>query len=926
MMKKALERIAIVILLCIAASNAVVSAEQGEYEAYLTAFSVAAENEHLILYLNPDNTEIAVEDKRTGSIWFSNPPNRRAKEKIARGQALNKLSAQFSISYYTPGDNLRHMDNYNDSVVYEQYEILPIDNGVRIEYVVGRQWSDQSFLPVMIRRESFEELILDRLEKRSDRGLFEDCYELVTLVKIPDDYERVSVYRIDKEAVFGDYTLVSPGRKLNERDKVALIETVADQIVNNRPDLAGREALTFEHFQPFVDKEVYVLKSKLRAWDIEDMIELIKTVDYTPEDVAEDHRAMGIAEPTPEYRTFTIVIEYTLDGENLVVRVPLDEIVYPENVLDEEGNRVTLPLYTINVLEFFGAADSDATGYIFVPDGSGALINFNNGKSNFQPYYKQIYGQDLALTARKDRTTFTQQVYFPVFGLKHEYGSLVAIVEDGEAITRIRGDVAGRTTSYNVAYPEILVVPMARAELQGTVNVVVEGQIFRNQINVYQKRKNSGDVVIRYAFLPRESADYVGMALYYQKYLEERGALTKLPSQDNVPFFLELVGAVNVKEPVVGVPVNVIKRLTDYSQAEAILDELRSAGVDGIKLRFSGWLKGGLQHVYPVKLKPEGKVGSREKLASFAAYASDIGAELFLDVNFLNAYKHNLWDAFIPFRDASRYLNRQIARVYPYDLATYRPIPENSGYVVSPREMPGLVDSFLTQFQKLDVDGISLRLMGTQVNSDYREREERLVDRQQAREILRQQLAKAVADGLTVLVDGVNAFALPYVENLVNVPTESSRFHILDQDVPFLQIVLHGYKNYAGEPVNLAQNVEDSLLKAVETGACPYYLLTYEDSSILKDSSFNFLYSTNFRYWLSHAVDGYVRINEELKDVYHQRIVGHQQLAESVYVTVYENGHEVYVNYGQDSVEIGPGLTVPPKDFLVVRRGEADGQ
>ncbi len=115
-------------------------------------------------------------------------------------------------------------------------------------------------------------------------------------------------------------------------------------------------------------------------------------------------------------------------------------------------------------------------------------------------------------------------------------------------------------------------------------------------------------------------------------------------------------------------------------------------------------------------------------------------------------------------------------------------------------------------------------------------------------------------------------------------------------------------------------------MKAVETGACPYYLLTYEDSSILKDSSFNFLYSTNFRYWLSHAVDGYVRINEELKDVYHQRIVGHQQLAESVYVTVYENGHEVYVNYGQDSVEIGPGLTVPPKDFLVVRRGEADGQ
>lgn len=908
-----------ILLLCSIAVSASIAAE-----TVLPGFEVVAENESLVLYLNPENTEFVVADKRTGKLWYSNPPNRRSEEKIARGPALEQIGAQFSIAYYTPGDNLRYMDNRNDSVAFGQYEVHPIPDGVRIEYVLGRRWSDASYLPVMISKDRFEELILSKLDKAADRDLFESSYELVTLEKISGDYQRVDIYRIDKEAVFGDYTLVSPGRNLNQKNKSALIELVADQIVKNRPDLADRRGLTADDFLAFRDREVYVQKNKLRAWDIEDMIALIKTIDYTPEDVAEDHLANGIAAPKPEYRTFNVVVEYTLDGDNLVVRVPLDEVSYPQNVLDENNNRVSLPLYTINILEFFGAGNMEENGYIFVPDGSGALINFNNGKTAYPAYHQQIYGADMALNPRKERSNYTQRIHLPVFGLKHDDGAMVGIVEQGEAFARLRADVAGRTNSYNTAFPEILVVPMTRTQLQGTVNVVVEGQVFVNEINVYQKRQNQGDVVIRYGFLPSEAADYVGMARFYQDYLVENGLLRRLSPEESVPFILELVGAVHVREPFVGVPRNVIKPLTTFDQAKEIVNELLGAGVDDIKLRYSGWLKGGLEHVFPSKLRLEGKVGTSAELESFRDFAYQNGIDLFLDVNFMNAHKHGLLDGFVPLRDASRYLNRQVARAYKYNLATYQLDLENAGYVVSPSKLPSVVSKFLAEYSKLGVDGISLGNMGTQVNSDYRESLTRLVDRQQALGILRQQFDAVQQYGFKALLDGGNAYTFAYADSIVNVPMESSGFILFDEDVPFMQIVLHGYVNYAGEPFNLAQNVGNSLLKAIETGASPYYLWTFEDSSVLKDSYFDNLYATNFRYWLQDAVESYKRINAALGEVADQRIVGHERLGDQVYVTEFENGDKIYVNYGEREAEIAPGISISQRDFRLVKGGEAN--
>ena len=67
---------------------------------------------------------------------------------------------------------------------------------------------------------------------------------------------------------------------------------------------------------------------------------------YTLEDVNEDHRENEVPEKEMPKDIFTIPLYYTLDGENLVVSIPSNEVVYHSSY----------PLTEIKVLEFFGAA------------------------------------------------------------------------------------------------------------------------------------------------------------------------------------------------------------------------------------------------------------------------------------------------------------------------------------------------------------------------------------------------------------------------------------------------------------------------------------------------------------------------------------------------------------------------------------------
>lgn len=757
-----------------------------EDDQRLAGYEVYAETSALQLLVNEANAQVAVREKRTGDIWFTNPQDVDQQERIAKGALKDRIKAQLSMSYYTPRDQLITLDSYNDAVKYGQFSVTQIQDGVRIEYTLGREWNDADYLPVMISQKSFERNILSVIGD-SNLDLFLRCCDLVQMVPVSEEYPSIDVFNLDS-SVFGNYTLTAVGKSLTERNRKTLIENFVDQLVSSRSDLEGRSDIRSSHIPALMrEQPVYVLNSRARRWDLDDMIAVLKETGLSPVELRCDDELLGLDAPKAASIVFRIALEYRLEGDCLVVTVPMSDIEYPTGVVNEFGQKETYHLYSINLLEYFGAAGEEAQGYILVPDGSGALINLNSGKAA-SAYQQWVYGRDNSLDPPATLLTKTEQVYLPVFGLKNGDRSFFSIIEDGQTMALINASVAGVYDSYNKVYASYVILPKGTASLRGATSFRVEANATRNQVNVYQPRKPASDIVVRYAFLHGEDSDYSGMARYYQKYLVKTGELDRLDMSGGVPLVLDLVGAIDVRTPVLGAPRDIVVPLTTFRQAASIVDELVDSGIARIDVRYSRWMKGGLRHVLPSGVAVERSLGTKRDLEDLADKLSSMGIGFYPDVSFLRVYRDTWFDGFTWLRDAARMLNRSASRVSGYDTVTGELLTDliSSPYVLSARRLGDLVTSFAREYARYSIPGLSLRDMASQVDSDFRTDEDLLIDRAQSLKIVEEQLRYLSDDvGLGLMASGANDYAIKYCDIVTDVPTGSSGYQILDETVPF---------------------------------------------------------------------------------------------------------------------------------------------
>ena len=86
-----------------------------------------------------------------------------------------------------------------------------------------------------------------------------------------------------------------------------------------------------------------------------------------------------------------------------------------------------------------------------MPDGSGALVRFNNGKSNTAEYSQPIYGSD-RLTSPELCDDTPQKAHLPVLGLYKEQQGLLMVTTDGDVFASANAYVSGMKKIYNAAY------------------------------------------------------------------------------------------------------------------------------------------------------------------------------------------------------------------------------------------------------------------------------------------------------------------------------------------------------------------------------------------------------------------------------------------------------------------------------------------
>ncbi|MFC4600782.1 DUF5696 domain-containing protein [Cohnella hongkongensis] len=628
---------------------------------------------------------------------------------------------------------------------------------------------------------------------------------------------------------------------------------------------------------------------------------------YAEEDLRIDNQENGGPEAAADQKVFKASIEYIVDGPELVVRVPTAEIEYP----------ASYPITRVTVLDYFGAGGADDEGYMLVPDGSGSLIRFNNGKVDSDAYFEPVYGRN-EVKVQPTKSSYGQVSRLPVYGMRNNEQAFLAMIEQGDAVATIRADIGGKVHSYNYVFSEFELLAQDYIQVAASAksnNVAISSNV---QLPVYQQERMSTDFVIRYAFLNGEDADYAGMARYYQKHLVRQGILDKLEPQEAMPFFLELVGGIPKRKSFMGVPYEDLQPLTTFGQAQEILEALLDGGVRSIQLRYLGWFNGGVNHELPTAVKPDEELGGREGLEKLADFAKKRGVALYPDVALTRVYHDS--DSFRPSRHAARYLTKKPALIYPYNPATFRrdpSLPADSYYVLSSRFLPEVTDKFAKAYRAYELDGVSLRELGDALNADYRDGQ--TIDRAQAKRIVQQQLGALAESGLDLMAAGGNGYVLPHVDKLVDIPMSDSGYHITDESVPFYQLVLHGYADYAGQPINLAETADPRLamLKALETGASLYFTWSYAPSSEVKETAFNHLYSIHYAYWLEQATRMYAELNEAVGHVRHEAIVDRRKLENDVVQVTYEGGLRVIVNYGVRDVNV-QGLTIKGRDYAVV--------
>ncbi|MNI06339.1 hypothetical protein D3C73_593180 [compost metagenome] len=151
-----------------------------------------------------------------------------------------------------------------------------------------------------------------------------------------------------------------------------------------------------------------------------------------------------------------------------------------------------------------------------------------------------------------------------------------------------------------------------------------------------------------------------------------------------------------------------------------------------------------------------------------------------------------------------------------------------------------------------------------------------------------------------------NDYALAHAGFIEALPSDSSYDFIIDETVPFYPMVVHGAVEYTTAAGNLRNVYDTGLLKAIEYGAIPYFKLTYSPSRALKETDYDYVYSSEYAIWKSRIVDEYTQFNQ-LAAVYNQRMINHEKLADGIYMTTYEDGTRVTVNYKTKSFDVAQG-------------------
>lgn len=626
-----------------------------------------------------------------------------------------------------------------------------------------------------------------------------------------------------------------------------------------------------------------------------------ESIGFTLEDYVEEMLGSGVEGAAPV--SFEIPLEYRLNNDAVDVSIPMNHVV------ETGGGK----LYRIQLLRYFGTAGTEENGYMLVPNGSGSLINFNNGKSTAAWYAEYVYGIDPLASEYTVREN-TVDAKMALFGIFRDNSAIFATIEDGASLGIISAYVSGKINEYNFVYPTFVLRGNDKLSMFGTTGNEAD-------IPVVEPNYYDANITVKYTMLTQENATYAQAANYYRERLVSEGKLTaKTDGQKDLKFYYDVLGGVTMTKFFLGTQYNGMYTMTDFDQAAEIYEDLKQSGVTNQVMNFQGWMNHGYHHDVVDKIKVPLSLGGKSGLEDLNELMAADGNSLYGDVAFQEVsyvsrrYSYN--------NETSRYYGAgYVAELGLVNPATLRKTSglgyaENHYFLISPKFLVRYVDAFTRKIDRFDIGGISLRDLGSELHSD--KKRTNIIHREEALDVVLASLGQIEDTGKNIMFNAGNDYSFAYADDIINVPLSSNDYYIVDSTVPFYQMLIHGYIDYAGSNINLSDTYDraDIVLNLVEFGAAPHFMFTYQSASDIKNTGLNRYYATSYPNWKDDAIAIYTEVNNALKYVSDAAIVNHEVLEGGVKAVTYSNGVVIYINEGTADQTVD-GTTVPARSYKV---------
>ncbi len=596
-----------------------------------------------------------------------------------------------------------------------------------------------------------------------------------------------------------------------------------------------------------------------------------------------------------ESQEFMVPVNYVLCDDYLSISVDSTKI-------QENSFKITY----VKLAPFICSVENDTPdSYMFIPSGSGALVDTKSINEQGILYNAFIYGDDLTMEEQFIPTNETS-IRLPVYGYKSGEKGGFAIIEQG-ADTAVLNASSGNTSyGFSAVYPEF--------QLRGYTPH--KATTFNNTYtaNIYPTHMIEETVSIRFYPLSGEKANYNAMADIYRDYLVDEKGLKE--NDDEKSLSVNILGGTMITKSFLGIPYQTLYPTTTVKDAESMVSEI-SKDVDNLAVKLKGFGSTGVDiGKIGGGFTINSNIGSAKELKNLSASCNDKKVDLYMDYDIVKF--NGSGSGFSYFNDVVMNSGSIRSEQYIIDRAMRNNEEKMSYRLLRPIKFNDAVLKSLDKNADWNITGVSFDTLSTLSYSDYSDYNNTV--KYNAKQGFADAVSKALAnvkkDKQKLMASSANVYAALNADLISETPISSDNGHAFTENIPFYAMVFKGYIPMTSESINTAADTKRTILGAVEGGiGLNYTLISNWDNSLI-DALYPNFYSTVY----SGVKDSMLNTYNDLADYYDSingaKITSNEILAEGVHSTTFDNGVTVYVNYNTSAADTSAGK-IPALGYIV---------